>query len=36
MISLNITITVKHDLQLFYLFYQPYAYNIHTSLINSN
>ena len=27
----SIIITVKRDLQLFYISYQPYAYNIHTS-----
>ena len=37
MICDNIIITVKHALQLFYILYQPYAYNIIcTSLINTN
>ena len=35
MICGNIIITVEHDLQLFYILYQPYAYNIRTSLINT-
>ena len=36
MICGNIIITVKQTLQLFYILYQPYTYNIHTSLINTN
>ena len=36
MICDNIMITVKHVLQLFYILYQQYAYNICTSLINTN